>query len=198
MRSYLTVSGSATASSPWLPIDRKMAPFGIGIGVILSEDANLTYTVQHTFDPFGPDWELPVSLARAAGVVTATFLSQHGLSVNDCVMIRGSGSSQMDSQPYGQQIGPPWISNPVQPLPFAVASTPTNTTLTYAVTNAGPTADTGSTKAQIIRAFPNATLAAQTARGNTNYAFPISAVRIILTAWTAGFAQLEVLQGDSF
>ena len=198
MRTFYTAAGSAGATTPWVVIDRKLASFGVGIGVVLSEDANLTYTVQHTFDPFGPDWELPVSLVRAAGVVTATFSYQHGLTTTDTLLVRASGSSQMDSQPYARQIGPPWPLNVGQPLPFAVASTPSNTTITYAVANAGPAADNGVTMAQIIRTFNNATLAAQTTKGNTNYVFPVSAVRLVLTAWTAGFAQLEVLQGDGF
>lgn len=198
MRTYYTASGAVGAVTPWIILDRKLANFGVGIGVILSEDANLTYTVQHTFDPFGPDWELPVTLARAAGVVTATFPYQHGLTTADSLMIRGSGSTQMDSQPSTAQIGPPWPLNVGQPLAFAVASTPSNTTLTYACTNAGPATDNGSAKAQIIRVFPNADLAAQTTRGNANYAFPVSAIRLLLTAWVAGFAQIEALQGDGF
>lgn len=195
MRSpYLTLS--AVGATPWVPIDWTQPAFSLGVGVVLSEDAALTYTVQHTFDPLGVDYAMPVKLARAAGVVTATVPYQHGLSAGDSFNIWSSGSSQMDSQPAAIQPGPPWTSGGNQVVAWAPASVPSTTTLTYAVTNAGPTADNGTAKIQILRVFPHPILTALAVRQYGNYANqPITAVRLILITCSAGFAQLEVIQG---
>lgn len=191
---FLTLA--AVGATPWVPVNWEQANFSLSVAVILSEDEGITYTVQHTFDPMGVDYWMPVKLARAAGVVTATTPYQHGLTAGDSVDIFGSGSTQMDSQPYPQQIGPPWTSGVNQPVSWTVATTPSPTTFTYAVTNAGPAADTGRASVQILRVFPNATLAALSARGFANYANqPITGIRLTASVYTAGFAQLEVIQG---
>jgi hypothetical protein len=45
--------------------------------------------------------------------------------------------------------------------------------------------------------FPNATVAAAVASANGNYAFPVTAIRLNVTAYTSGQAVLTVLQGSS-
>jgi len=190
---YLALS--AVGITPWIPVDRLQETIAIGVAVTLSEDANLTYTVHHTFDPLASDYALPITIARAGTVATVTFPYQHGLVTGDSLIVTGSGSSVLDSQPFPQQIGPPFASNINQPVPWAVASTPSPTTLTYTCANSGSTASAGPTMALIQRVFPNATLAAQTAKGFAAYTLPISAVRLNITVYTAGFAQIGVLQG---
>lgn len=49
MRPMSVTVGSATASTP-IPLDHYISPFNLGLGVSLSPGADLTYTVQHTFD----------------------------------------------------------------------------------------------------------------------------------------------------
>ena len=49
MRPIRVTVGSATSSAP-IPLDHYRGPFNVGIGVVLSSGANLTYTVEHTFD----------------------------------------------------------------------------------------------------------------------------------------------------
>lgn len=49
MRPIRVTVGSATSSAP-IPLDTYRGPFNVGIGVVLSAGANLTYTVEHTFD----------------------------------------------------------------------------------------------------------------------------------------------------
>lgn len=49
MRRISVAVDSQTASAP-IPLDNRNDPFNVGIGVVLSAGANLTYTVQHTFD----------------------------------------------------------------------------------------------------------------------------------------------------
>ena len=49
MRPIRVTLGSQVASAV-IPMDHYRDPFNAGIGVALSSGANLTYTVQHTFD----------------------------------------------------------------------------------------------------------------------------------------------------
>lgn len=49
MRPVRVTVSSATASAP-IPMDQYLNPFNVGLGVVLSPGASLTYTVQHTFD----------------------------------------------------------------------------------------------------------------------------------------------------
>lgn len=44
------VTVGALASSAPIPLDNYQVPFNIGIAVVLSAGASLTYTVEHTFD----------------------------------------------------------------------------------------------------------------------------------------------------
>lgn len=45
--------------------------------------------------------------------------------------------------------------------------------------------------------LPNATVASATTNASGNYAFPVTAVRLNVTAYTSGTAVLTVLQGSS-
>lgn len=46
----ITVTVSSATNSTVIPMDTYQTPFSVGIGVVLSAGASLTYTVQHTFD----------------------------------------------------------------------------------------------------------------------------------------------------
>lgn len=97
---------SAVGASEPIPLDHYRGPFNVGVGVVLSAGATLTYTVEHTFDDvFAPDFN-PATAA--------------------------------------------W--------------------------------------------FPNAGLSARTASLDGNYAFPVMAVRLRISAYTSGSATMTVLQ----
>lgn len=201
MRPVYVALSAAAASTPWIPLDRMQDSFQVGLAVIPSEDvATLLASVQVTYDPMGDEYLMGVTIARAAAVATATFQYQHGLTTGDTVVITGSGSAQLDSQPFGQQIGPPFTYNINQPVPITVASTPSPTTITYAVANAGPATDGGNAKARIYRVFPviaaltGLSTRQQTALNSATLG-PVTAVRLITTTITAGFIQLAVIQG---
>ena len=49
MRPIRVTVGSATSSAP-IPLDHYQHPFNVGVAVVLSAGATLTYTVEHTFD----------------------------------------------------------------------------------------------------------------------------------------------------
>lgn len=108
MRRITVTVGSQDVSQP-IPMDQRNDPFNVGIGVVLSAGANLTYTVQHTFDDvFSPSFN----------AATATW-------------------------------------------------------------------------------FPNSSLAAKSASSDGNYAFPVTAIRLNVTAYTSGTATMTVIQAGT-
>ena len=110
----------------------------------------------------------------------------HGLTTGDSVVIKGSGSANLDSPLplFGQgDVG------------LSVASTPSTTTYTYAVANSGATADGGNAKVLRQRVFTHSTLVGQTTRQTGTYNYPVRAIRLYVSAYTAGFADMLVLQG---
>lgn len=176
---------SAAGYSPWIPINRLQRSFAVGLGVTLSSGAVLTYSVQHTMDQLhGNGVAAPVgrvrndfSVARTTTTGTIT-MTDHGLSVGDWWM--------------GQSIGAPFDSD------YSVASVVDVNNFTITVANSGITAS-AEPKIGICRSArvaSHATLAAQTASGTGNYAFPPWAVRFIITAYTSGFADFIVMQGN--
>ena len=64
MKSPIVVTMSAAGSSRWVPVDYKQTPFNIGMGVKLSAGANLTYTVEHTFDDIQDSTVTPVAFSN--------------------------------------------------------------------------------------------------------------------------------------
>lgn len=65
------VTVGAVASSPPIPLDTYRGPFNVGIGVVLSAGATLTYTVEHTFDDV---------FAQGFDPATATWFANSGLT----------------------------------------------------------------------------------------------------------------------
>ena len=192
----IKVTLNAAGYSQWVPIDYVESWFGVGVSVILSEDGALTYTVQYTADSPVTSSYLEeaeqVTISRAGTTATVTDNGPlgigHGLSTGDSIIISSSGSSQLDSSTGN----PPQWGNGI--VGWNVASTPTNKSYTYTVANAGPTADTGNARVTRLRVFASA-LSAQTARGSTTFNYPVRACRLYVSAYTAGFADMIVLQG---
>lgn len=105
MRPVRVQVGSATTSAV-VPMDQYISPFNVGISVDLSAGANLTYTVEHTFeDVFASGWDPATA-----------------------------------------------------------------------------------------RWYPHSSLSAKTASSDGNYAYPVSAIRLNVTAYTSGTANMNLLQ----
>jgi len=69
MRPVRVTVGAEGASAP-IPLDHYQGPFNVGIGVVLSSGATLTYSVEHTFDDiFAADFDAS----------TATWFANSGL-----------------------------------------------------------------------------------------------------------------------
>lgn len=188
------VTLNAVGYSQWIPIDYISTWFGVTLACIPSEDANLTYSAQLTLDtPYqeGLSNATNVSISRSTTTATVTDPGPdnlgHGLSAGDSVIVNGTGSKYLDSPaaPYG--IGDPGVT--------VLSGGLTSTAWTYTVSNAGPTADVGTTQLKRLRVFSHATLAAQTTRQNGSINYPVQAVRLYVSAYSAGFVDMIVLQG---
>lgn len=168
------VTLSAAGFSPWLNINRlPRGNFGVALGVELSSGATLTYSVQHTTDPLynAQTQEWSASRTTTTGTITRT---NHGLSAGDWV--------QMDAAaPFDTA--------------YSVASVVDADNFTITVANSGATAVArGAANLWIARVRETLDMSGLSASAEGNYAFPPTACRLIITAYTSGFAQLNVLQ----
>jgi hypothetical protein len=166
---------AAAGSSPWAVMNQVQANFGIGCGVSLDSIANLTYTVQHTFDDPAAVGR-PIAIARVGTTATVTDVAHH-LNTGDSVVIWGSGDPNLDTQ-NGSDITVTGVD-----------------TYTYTVGNTGATASGTGALVRSFRVFPHVSLVNLTAKADGNYAFPIEMIRLKITAYTAGSATLAILQG---
>src|ERR1700690_187613 len=97
------VSFNAVGFTQWVPIDYIESYFAVGIACIPSEDWSGTYTVQETFDDPIIDAQMNysnVSISRTTTVATVTdaglYGLGHGLTTADNVIVKGTGSSNLD------------------------------------------------------------------------------------------------------
>ncbi|HEY6018965.1 MAG TPA: hypothetical protein VIY48_03455 [Candidatus Paceibacterota bacterium] len=171
---------NAVGPTPWARVNAFQKNFKVGLSVTLWQGGNLTYTVQHTFSNLQPEQFHPVSISQTLTTITVTDSGVnglgHGLVAGDYVKLQSTGDLTIDGE-------------------YTVATTPSDTT--YTLTSAVSQSATGGPYSLALgaRVFPHASLAAQTARASGSYDFPVSAVRLNITAYTAGRAQLEVIQG---
>ena len=169
-----TISQSAVGVTPWLSLNYRQSPFNASVAVDFDSLGAMTYTVEHTFDDFGAFIQF-VQLSQVGTTVTATFPTAHDLNTGDTLVVSGSGNPGMDGQ-------------------FVVTSTGL-TTLTYV----NATSQTASSQSTVlvarIRPFPKTAMTAKTAVAEDLYLAPVTAVRLNITAYTAGKATLIVNQG---
>jgi hypothetical protein len=169
-----------------MPLDYIQTAFGVGIGVMLSEDASgITYSALMTFDDMGPDSFSYVSISQTTTVVTVTDPSlplRGGVVAGDIVHIMNSGvAAGVDG----------W---------YVVASTPSTTT--YTVTSGTSQSVTGGSNSrhQYFRMFAApAALTAATTRASAALSHsttgPVTGVALNVTAYAAGRANMVVVQG---
>ena len=153
----------AAGNSPWVPIDFRVNGFGVGIGVNVSSGGVLTYSIQHTFDSVSDP--VSVSIARVTTVATVAFEEPHGKSVDDSITVTGITEDNLTGT-------------------FAIASVPTDLTLTYTVVDTGSAAETA--KASVFSVFEHDTLTGLSAAADGGYVLPPSAIRLVVSAFTSG------------
>lgn len=169
-------------ASVWCPLDQSQLNFAVSLGVSISTGGVANYTVQHTFDDLSQTAVRNVLISQAGVAITVNDVGPrngdgtHGLSVGDYVHLFDTGIG-VDGE-------------------YTVQSVPSATS--YTVNSSVSQTATGSpiTKALTARVFPHATLASQTARGDGNYAFPVTGTRLLLNSITApAVVTLMVNQG---
>lgn len=168
-----SVRVSAAGFSDWVPLNRYSSAFGVGLGVVIPENATLTVTVQHTFDNLYTKYT-DFSASRVTTTVTVTQVN-HGLKTGDWVKITNAGA------PFDGE--------------FAVASTADFDTFTYTVADSGAASAGGNRVMQKARVFNHAVLAGLTASADSNYSQPPTATRLSCSAYTDGFADLMIVSG---
>ena len=174
-----SVSVSSATTSAWVPIDRAQAAFGVGFNVDLdSTSSGVTFKIAHTFDDLS---KIQIgTIARSTTTVTVTTGAVHNLNTGDSVVVLNAnqltGASGLDGQ-------------------YTVTVT-SSTAFTYTSATSG-TVNTSPMAVQLIllRVQPHATITGNTASVDGNYAFPITAMRLNVTAWSAGVTTLTVNQG---
>ncbi|HSV90913.1 MAG TPA: hypothetical protein VLH80_07420 [Nitrospiraceae bacterium] len=184
MRTTVTVTG-APGDSAWVPVSYYQNPFSVSLEYSPSTDAAgpPAGSVQHTFDdPQVP--HQPQSITRSG--TTATVVDPgHGLLTGDCVMVFASGDPNLNT-PIG--IG-------------ADITVVDANTYTYTVANTGLTAALPTAQVITLRVINHAQLSSTgttppgASRLDGNYAFPIRACRLKMSALSAGSASLTVTQG---
>lgn len=176
----VTVRQAAAGRTEWTQVDYVNAAFGIGLAVSFSSDANLTAQVEYTFDGLGSgDFNSVQVVQSASALATVTDLGPdgngHRLNTNDSVYVLGAPPSTVASG-----------------LVTVTVVDPTH--YTY---NAGVSQTINQpAQAQGMRVFVHPTLVGLTARQEGYLAFPVVAVRLHITAYTAGACYLDIVQGD--
>jgi hypothetical protein len=173
---------SAAGNTKWILHDTWQTPPAITLAGYVSNGATLTWAVQYTCDDLS--LEPHQVLCSQSGTTTLTITDTgpqywgtgnpggHGLLTGDYVSLQNTG--------YG--------------VDGEYTVTVTSATQYTVTTVASPTF-TGYAQAIVARVFTHATLTGQSARATGNYAFPVTASRLQITAFTSGTAFLEVLQG---
>lgn len=178
-----TIAG-APGISPWLVLDYLARPFNVGLFASLSEDASVAATYSIEYTPDNPNQTKGtrnnvVSLTRAGTVATLTWANAHGLVTGDAAKVYNSGDANLDGD-------------------VQVASTPSPTSITYTVANTGATVGSAYTEAIGLRVFAlPAALTAATTRQSADLVTPCWAVRLHVTALSAGSITLEAVQGHA-
>ena len=172
-----SVSVSSATTSAWVPLDRAQAAFGVGFNVDLDSAASgITFKIEHTFDGLG---RIKIAtIARSSTTVTVTTGAAHGLNTGDSVIVLNA--NQLTGASDGQYT-------------ITVSST---TVFTYTSGTSGTVATSPlAVELVSLRVQPHSSITGNTASIDGNYAFPITAMRLNVTAWVAGTATLTVNQG---
>lgn len=172
---------AAAGYSPWIPINEYLyTPGGVSLALLFSSNANLTAAVQYTYDSPSQS-PLSVLATRAATVLTLPIPAHLLLStVPDTVEV---------TDPAGN-----WTAS------YNVAGVTDQNNVTVTVANAGPAS--GQVLVRKYRVFTHPTLQGVTgtppARVDGGLNFQVSAVRLIVSGYTAGSVELDVQHGKGY
>ncbi len=167
------ITQSALGATAWVPVDPTISPFSLDINCVCSSNISATYQVQYTTDDFMRF--IPVVVTRATTVATLK-LTNHGLTTSDTIIVQNTGDSNLDGT-------------------FAVASVVDQNTITYTVANTGKTLSENTAQAAVVHVTVHATITGKTATFEGSQATPITAIRLNVTVFAAGYITMILNQG---
>lgn len=184
------VTLSAAGVSAWVvPGPLLLTPGGLGLALTFSSNANLTGSVQYTYDD--PMQSLRQVTINRAGTVATITDPGHNLNVGDNIQV---------SQDATGTFGPP-AGTAQQPTSYDVATIVDQNNYTVAVPNAGSLGPV-TAMIQSYRIFAHPTMGNQVgnppARIDGGFSWQIGAYRLKVSAYTAGTATLTGQQGKGY
>lgn len=188
------VTLSANGDSAWIaPGPMLLTPAGVGLALTFTTNANLTASVQYTYDD--PTQDLRKVTITRVGTVATVNDPGHGLNVADNVQI-----SQDPSGTFGPIPTPP--GGPIQlPSSYDIATIVDQNNYTITVPNAGSLGPV-SAMLQSFCVFTHPTMGNQAgtppARIDGGFNWQIGAYRLKVSNYTAGSAKLSGQQGKGY
>lgn len=184
MKSPVSVVLAAVGTSIVVPLSYLSNGIAIAVaGLLSSDNSGITYSIQHTMDDMTDDACRSVLISRTTTTATVTD-PLHGMVSGDTVIIDNSGDANLDSPVDAQK----------RPFPIQVTVTDVNT-YTYTVANTGAAASKPTVRAKRQRWFSLTALTGATTRIYQAFTGqPITGLRLIITARTAGSVEMLIIQ----
>jgi len=158
---------AAAGYSAWIPLNRYPSSYAVALALYFSSNKNLTANVQYTLDPL----ESQVGVASRSTTTATLKLTNHGLSVDDSIVVEGAA-------PFNGT--------------YQVASVVDQNTITYTVVDSGA-ASAGGLSVIPMRVQLHSVLNAITADADSNFSAPPTACRLYVSSYTAGYVDLNVI-----
>ena len=170
MPSPIKQTVSSATRGAWIPLNILATPYNVSLAGVCSSNINATWLVEYSHD--SPLYSVACQVSASTTTATLTLVN-HGLTTSDSIIVSGVGNANIDGT-------------------FQVAGVTDQNTITYAITST--TLASTPAKVSVMRVFTHSTLTAKTANSDGNIAFPVSAVRLRLSAWVAGYVTMLVTQ----
>ena len=161
---------SSATRGAWIPLNILATPYNVAIGCVCSSNINATYAVEYAHD--SPLSYVPCKISSSTTTATLTLVN-HGLTTSDSIIVVGSGNANLDGT-------------------FQVAGVTDQNIITYTITSTTTTSI--SSKVAVMRVFTHSTITGKTANSDGNIAFPVGAVRLRITSYSAGYVTMLVNQ----
>jgi len=178
---------SAVADSPWIiPAPNLYGP-NLGLVLTFTSNANLTANVQYTYDDPVQN-PRAVTLARTTTVLTVTD-NNHHLNVGDAISLLNTNNDPNNIWDGGSPIGTG--SN------YDIATIVDQNNYTVTVANSGPVSAGGFVRSFRLLLHPTLKAISGTppTRIDGSLGWPIGALRLNVSAWTAGAVDVTVQEG---
>jgi hypothetical protein len=182
---------SANGDSPWIIPGPMLLATTLGLLLRFTSNANLTANVEYTYsDPL--QTERAVTLARAGTVLTVTDPA-HKLNAGDAVQLSNPLLDPNNT----------WGADTLWKLwgtAYDIATIVDQNNYTLTVANAGAAAATGFIRSFALLTHPvlKAITGAPPARIDSSLGFPVGAIRLNVTGYVAGSAELTVQQAKGY